>query len=346
MNYIVEIVSQYLPFGTKLSPSGWTSMNCPCCTSAGESRPDTRHRGGILYTDTGGVQYHCFNCKTKAGWEPGFGLSKNFIFVMKNFGVPTEEIRKAKFKAWQIRGQMELDISPEYKPDWHQLKFPTLEMPEGARLFSEWVKEDNPPKNFLDAANYVNDRGEGFLGAYNYYWSPSLKHGLNRRVIIPFYWKGNLVGWNARLIKGDGDRYYGDIPSNFLFNSRVIGLEDRKFIIVVEGLFDAIAIDGVGACGGSLTKEQIQWLNSSGQEIILVPDKDKAGQALIDIAIKEGWSVSIPIADSYNLSWDADIEDVADAVQRYGRLYTLRSIIDNRTTNKMLIKSRRKDFTQ
>ena len=67
-------------------------------------------------------------------------------------------------------------------------------------------------------------------------------------------------------------------------------------------------------------------INSLQREVIVVPDKDQSGQQLADDAVKYGWSVSFPI-------WpDSDIKDVADAVKRYGKIYTVQKIVHSKVT--------------
>ena len=111
--------------------------------------------------------------------------------------------------------------------------------------------------------------------------------------------------------------------------------KDRKFIILVEGQFDALAIDGVSTQGAKLSDQQAYWINDQRKQVIVVPDRDKAGQLMIDLALKHNWMVSIP-------EWDDDVKDANDAVLTYGRLYTVRSIIDNATDNKLRINLARK----
>jgi hypothetical protein len=41
---------------------------------------------------------------------------------------------------------------------------------------------------------------------------------------------------------------------------------------------------------------------------------------MIKVAVDQGWSVSLP-------PWESDVKDAADAVKRYGRLYTLSTIL-------------------
>ena len=56
---------------------------------------------------------------------------------------------------------------------------------------------------------------------------------------------------------------------------------------------------------------------------------------LVRQAIKRGWAVSFP-------PWDDDIKDANDAIQKYGKLFTVKSIldfsIDNSTKAEVLAK--------
>jgi hypothetical protein len=86
---------------------------------------------------------------------------------------------------------------------------------------------------------------------------------------------------------------------------------NRKFVIVTEGQFDAIAIDGVGIMTNEPNESQVARLNALDREVIVVPDKDRPGAKMLKAAIDNGWSASLP-------PWDDDVKDVADAVKKYG----------------------------
>ena len=73
------------------------------------------------------------------------------------------------------------------------------------------------------------------------------------------------------------------------------------------------------------------------REIILVPDRDRAGQQLIDDALEYGWSVSFP-------EWEPDVKDINDSVVRYGKLFTLKSILDAKQTSRLKINLLRKRY--
>jgi DNA primase len=103
---------------------------------------------------------------------------------------------------------------------------------------------------------------------------------------------------------------------------------DRQYVIVVEGQFDAIAVDGCAIMHNDPNDTQITRLNNLGREVVVVPDRDRAGAKLLKAAIKNGWSASSP-------PWEHDIKDVADAVNRYGRLYTLTTILKYRVSGEI-----------
>ena len=112
-------------------------------------------------------------------------------------------------------------------------------------------------------------------------------------------------------------------------------MPNARFVVVTEGLFDAMCIGGVGILSNQCSETQAQIIDTLAREVILVPDRDIAGQKLIDDALEYGWSVSFP-------EWEPDVKDVNDAVIRYGKLFTLKSIVDARETSSLKINLRRK----
>jgi hypothetical protein len=73
------------------------------------------------------------------------------------------------------------------------------------------------------------------------------------------------------------------------------------------------------------------------KQIIVVPDRDKAGSKLVEASIEKGWSVSMP-------DWSQDINDVGEAVSKYGRLYTLYSIVNAANESPLKIRLRAKKW--
>ena len=91
----------------------------------------------------------------------------------------------------------------------------------------------------------------------------------------------------------------------------------------------------MGIMSNQCSEQQAQIIDTLAREVILVPDRDRAGQRLIDDALEYGWSVSFP-------EWHNDVKDINDAVVRYGKLFTLKSIIDAKQTSSLKINLMRK----
>jgi len=108
-------------------------------------------------------------------------------------------------------------------------------------------------------------------------------------------------------------------------------------VIVTEGPFDAIAVSGVSILGSEINDTQRELINGLGRQVIVVPDRDAPGKKLIDQAVEFGWSVAFP-------EWDKTIGDVAEAVQKYGRLFTLQSILKSTEKTKLKIDLKRKMY--
>jgi len=173
---------------------------------------------------------------------------------------------------------------------------------------------------------YIISRGMD-LDWYNWMWSPA--PGYVDRVLIPFYQDGKIVGYTGRKITDGKPKYLTDSQSGYVFN---IDRQDRnrQYVIVVEGQFDAIAVDGVGIMTNELNDAQVLRINALAREVIVVPDRDRPGAKMLKHAIKHHWSVSLP-------PWGDDVKDIAEAVRKYGRIYVLTTILHYRVSGEIKI---------
>ena len=322
MNEIQSGILALLPPKRKATPSGWISFNAPCCRNRGE-KSDTRQRGGILLNPQGGFQYHCFNCNFKAGWQVGKLISKNTKDLFKWCGMPEIDISKLSLLALKLK-----DDQPITK---RALSFELVakELPEGTLSVIEWINTAYLPDIAEDLGKiieYILNRGMN-LEWYNWMWSPA--PGYVDRVLIPFYHEGVVVGYTGRKITDGKPKYLTDAQPGYVFNVDA-QTPKRAYVIVVEGQFDAIAIDGVAIMHNEPNETQSARINALGKQVVVVPDRDKPGAKLIKSALDNGWGVSMP-------PWEDDIKDVADAVKRYGRLYVLTTILHYKVTNEIKI---------
>ena len=255
-----------------------------------------------------GVVYTCFNCKYTASWQPGRNISEKFKSLCRWLGANDDQIKELVFEALKTE-------STDYEPDHfvEKVKFTEKELPEGAMSINEWVNSAYLPDISADIGpviDYVYSRGFDALSEH-FYWSPA--PGYVDRVLLPYYYEGKIVGSTARKVREGKPKYLSDQHPFFVFN---VDEQDpkNKYVFVVEGQFDAYAIGGVGLLTNEIAQQQAHIINQLGKEVIVIPDQDKAGLMLIKQAIEYGWSVAFP-------TWDDDVKDVADAVQRYGRLF-------------------------
>jgi DNA primase catalytic core, N-terminal domain len=309
VNEIQSTLLSLLPPKRKSTLSGWNSFDAPCCHHRGETR-DKHQRGGVRVENDGFV-FHCFNCNFAAGWTPGKLLSKNTKDLFKWLGLNEFDIGKLNLLALKIK-----DDQPVTK------KFLNLELlekplPEDCLPIDTWIAEGAQDTDLLDVISYLVEERKVGWDWYNWHWSAA--PGYRDRVIIPFYQDGKIVGYTGRKIKAGKPKYLTDSQSGYVFNIDR-QTRDRKYVIVVEGQFDAIAIDGVGIMTNEPNDAQILRINSLGKEVIVVPDKDRPGAKLVSAAVKNQWSASLP-------PWEDGIKDVADAVKKYGRLYVLTTIL-------------------
>lgn len=294
-------------------------------------------RGNMLFLEDGHIAYNCYNCGFKTVFDD-VSLSRRFEDLLGWMGVPAEGIGLIKLEVLQnkIDGKTSSTIRPDLA---FMQEFKDVALPEGARPIEVVAEDDEITEEFAASVAYLHGRGAAIADGWDYHWSASTKWNLNNRIIIPFYYRDRIVGWTARYCgkppSGTPRYYNSELQAGYLFNCESLDKSNRRYAILTEGPFDAIAIDGVAALGSTLSKQQLSWLRSCGKEIIVLPDRTAGNQGLIDVAVDQGWSVSFP-------DWEADVKDAADASCRYGKLYTLRSAIESRTTSAIEIGVKRR----
>lgn len=339
MKEVSDYLELHLPHPRKSTPSGWMSFNCPMCVLQGEPRPDTRKRGGVKIEIDGSIIYNCLNCGYATTWKPGDLLTKKLETLLGVLGVSSYELKKLQFYLYQNQSKPKEVVKKKtfYLPDFVQ-----RELPFNSKPILEWANDPNPPQDFIDVVSYLSSRGQFYLKNSGFYWSPDKEAQMNRRILIPFFFRNKIVGYTARyidkIINKEISKYYNNMPENFLFNSKAMEIDNREYVIVVEGPFDAMCIDGVAVLGKALSQTKLDWLKSSGKKIIILPDKEKSNKGLIDYAIKNYWYASLPWDNEHGLKWSSDVKDAAQASRKYGRIFTLKSILESITDDQATLK--------
>ncbi len=317
-------VRTLVPVNWRSSPSGWISGNCPMCVRNGQARPDKKGRGGFLFDDDK-FQYNCFNCNYKTGWSPQSKITIRLKNLLVTLGADESDIQRIQLELLREQDVETLLIKTEKRKnlviDWDEKK-----LPDDAKPFMDFTE---PNADWTDAVAYLTDRGFDVTDS-RFMWSPSKQHGrVNKRFILPFTYKGKVVGYTARWAGNnipDGmPKYYNQQPKKDFVYGLDKQTSDKQFVIVTEGQLDAIVTDGCAIGSNNINDEQADILHSLEKQIIVLPDADEAGKLMCKSAIKNGWMVAFP-------EWN-DCKDASDALTKYGRLYTITSIIDSAEKN-------------
>lgn len=322
MSIVVDYVKNLIPIDWKSSPSGWNSGNCPMCITNGQPRPDTKGRGGFNF-DEDKFQYHCFNCGYKTGWAPGKRINNRLKQLLQQFGADERDIQRLQLELLKEQDVADLLIQKERR-ERLIINWPEIELPADSKHFMDY---SDPDSDWISAATYLTNRGFNIEDNRFMYSPTKLPARMNKRFIIPFTYKGKVVGYTARWAGTPPDnipKYYNKQPANYVY-----GLdrqnEDKQIVILTEGPLDAIVVDGISAGTNTISEGQADVIISLNKPIIVLPDRDRAGNEMVKAALRYGWSVSFP-------EWD-DCKDAGDAQLKYGRLYTVRSILDSAVDN-------------
>jgi hypothetical protein len=310
----------YLPAKRKQTASGWISFNAPCCVHRNDTQ-DKRQRGGLKPSPNGSWSYHCFNC----GYTASFVLGRNLTFkarkLLEWMNVPQEEIERINLESLKHKS-ME-GLLGEQQAIANQLQNIVFEDRD--------LPADTQP---------LNATGEAYLCSrrlpvdYPFMYKTMPRPG----IVIPFTHDNQVVGHTTRFLDDRTPKYIQDIQPGYVFGTDLQGAAWR-YAIVVEGVFDALCINGLAVLHAEINDAQARLIRSLGREVIVVPDQDEAGMRLIDRAVELGWAVSMP-------EWPTSVKDVNDAVIQLGRLATLITIMQAKETSRIKIELRKKQLVK
>lgn len=322
MNNVQEFIYNFLP---KIKNRGeWKCFNCPSCCRFGESRNDSKQRGGLRF-DGDGMVYHCFNCHFSWGWNPGFRMSKKMNMFLEDLGLNNSQLM-------ELRKLIDEFIDKKNDENKHAVQRIIRDIPSEYKSINESLKNGEVSKTLSKVYSYLQGRNERLLTWSDLMWAEGRDNFL-----IPCYEFGKVVGYSLRQLNDESEhKYIHYVPSGYIFNFDNLN-KNRKYQLLVEGQTDALSLDCLSLLSNTFTSDKLKRLldYKNDSEIIIVPDRDKPGKKLIEQVINEKlpFSVSFP-------TWGFGIKDAEDAVKKYGRLYTLYNIIQNKESdyNKIKIK--------
>ena len=293
------------------------------CVEEGESRPDTRRRGGVWHS-VDRVVYKCFNCNYRTGWSPGKLPTRRMERLLLNFGADPNLLGRIRLDMLRtIEGRKrvaEASAIRRFEPDWPPIGdgFPGGAVP----------LDESSSERAETARRMITRRG---LDGWTDWFVDSTDGMFRNRLILPFRHGGDIVGFSARALDGfrTKSKYLSKHPRHFLFN--LDAQEKHETIIVTEGEYDALTVGGVSTGGNSISAEQAELLNRTGKRIVLLPDFDHTVRKAAATAVKFGWEASFP-------KWAAMHKDANEAAQSLGRAYVVKSALESAESSEAAIR--------
>lgn len=318
MHPIEQLVRDKLPLHNRPTASGWYPLLCKVCSS--NIRKGAR--AGVLF-DGCSVKYNCFNCGAKFTYTLGTArVSREFKRIMSCYNTTDDDIglalidTAASMKMEDLISNVPL-IGKRPAPTT-PVDPPTIPLPKSFKMLEG---ECSPIAD--QARRYLTDERRIDPNSYPFLIAAHSNESWRDRLIIPIFKGNNLIHYSGRDLTGLKPAKYKKCDystEHVLFGFEE--LEGRGPLYVYEGIFDALLIPGVAVLGNRMSKGQINWLNRSPRQKVIVPDRWGNGGVLAEQGLDLGWSVSLPdIGDS--------AKDITDAVREYGKIYVLKSMIDN-----------------
>lgn len=314
MNRLEDVIrSQVMldqPHGT-----GFCPVLCPVCSDHGKKGK----RAGFKF-DGDVTIYSCFNCGIKAVYDPNEHgqLSHKMMQILTSFGIQESDLNGVMFHALEMRNKPTGALpTPEKQMN---LTPATVQLPDH---FYKLGTRDNAQSELAEI--HLEEKRGMTSNDYTFYMSDY--KDWKARLIIPIYRNNKLIFYQGRdLLNSRSNKYKSvNTPRDCIFYGYdQIDKYSQDPLFIVEGFFDAYVIDGIATLSNELTTQQTEILRRCPRPKVVIPDRRGNGFVLANQAIKEGWSVAFPDIGG--------CKDVSEAVQKYGKLYVLKSIAQKTKT--------------
>lgn len=303
-----DLIKQNIRF--KGRSKGWEHCECKLCN-------DYKIRASFNF-EPDRIKYSCFNCGASQSYKKGSTfLSKEFREILNSFLITDNDIDLELGKMFFNKDTIVLAKKKA------ESKIADIELPPNCYA----VTEVNPDDVWtIVASEYLEERG---LTLSDHTWFLSSNLDYRDRLVIPYYKNDKVIYWQARSFDDNAKKRYinPNVPIEpILFGYEELEKSTSQPLFITEGVFDAISINGVSMLGSKLYKQRLDaFTRSRRRKIFVIDKKDKQnnGYKLGLDALKNGWEISFVSGQ--------DTKDVNHSVSKYGKLYTLRNLMDNAT---------------
>lgn len=306
-----------------LSPS--TATGWHACIHQGCDHGAKGPRAAFRF-DNGTTSFHCFNCSIKTVYNPinHPNIPTKMVQVLKDFNISDDEINKVIFFA-MTESRNTTDFAMASLTKKKTIEPAEIPIPSHFYLLKDAAEED---KWAMVAKDYLENERQIDPASYPFYLSTGgmtdNSKKWKKRIIIPIYKNNKLIYYSGRDLTNKNKKKYlnADYPSNTIIYGFDKLYENPELpLYVLEGWFKAHSIDGVAVFGNTLSEAQIEWLNRSKREKVVIPDKYGDGHILAEQAVELGWKVSFPDI--------GNCKDIDSAIIKYGKLYVFHSVKEN-----------------
>ncbi|MGA1047893.1 MAG: hypothetical protein ACO3UU_07770, partial [Minisyncoccia bacterium] len=231
-----------IPGKKKLTQSGWHSFNAICCQNRGH-KADKRGRGGIKF-DGENWSYHCFNCNFKCNFILGRSINKPTRTFLNYCGLDNDSINKYSLESLQHKDLLDF---VKVKREKKKIKFKEMHLPDAELIDVNNVKH----KIYVD---YLTKRKIN-INDYPFMCTPDAEGRQANRVIIPYTYENKIVGHTSRFLDNRTPKFINIQQQGFVFG---IDLQKPEYevCIVVEGIFDALSINGCALTHNTISEQQ------------------------------------------------------------------------------------------
>lgn len=324
MDTIEDIVRTHVPLIHSPSAKGWNSVFCETC---GDGTHSKGPRGGWLFENEM-CFYNCFNCSIDGNFDPNRDSphSKNMYDIFRSFGVPIKDIQALIASKIKTEKGKVLKRQP-------RVHLPNLPVPDFFKPMTEFDDDDilaEEARDFLwEKYKITQNDYQFFLStgktSSTYSIDVHLCRSLRPRIIIPSYYNGRMIYWQARLFVGESIKKYITVSvedsQSLMFGMDNLYVNDSESpLYITEGFFDSWHVNGVAILANAMKRGKILLLDRSRRDKVVIPDYNKDGMNLAQQAVELGWGVSLPEI--------LPCTDICKAINKFGKLYVLKTIVD------------------
>ena len=295
-----------------VSNTGYHQLKCPCCN-------DYKVRAGFKF-ESGMIHYSCFNCGLKPGYEENSGkISSKFRKVLNDCGIANSDIDNVVNVAYFNKSDETITLD---KFDKNKINTTTVETSLPKQCFrlggTDFVDHQYPLLEYLRTRKISSLDYPFFFSTDPYY---------EKRIIIPFYRNKKLIYWQARTVLDVEPRYLNcEVPKTaVLFNFDQLHSWSNLPLLVCEGVFDAIPVNGIALMGGGINESKIALLRQCRRRLIFVIDRDVIGGEVAKHALANEWEIT----------FTPEGTDINKSIQKYGKLWTIQYIMNNIPKSKL-----------